>query len=87
MIKQSLKIVPFVLLGLGVACNTDQTDQEKFTSQMLEKKDIQQPVAKKEAKELTIHNDSRIDNYYWMNKRDSQDVINYLNSENEYTDR
>jgi len=87
MIKQSLKIVPFVLLGLGVACNTDQTDQEKFTSQMLEKKDIQQPVAKKEAKELTIHNDSRIDNYYWMNKRDSQDVINYLNSENEYTDQ
>lgn len=87
MIKQSLKIAPFVLLGLGVACNTDQSDQEKFTSQMLEKKDIQQPVAKKEAKELTIHNDSRIDNYYWMNKRDSQDVINYLNSENEYTDQ
>jgi oligopeptidase B len=87
MIKQSLKIAPFVLLGLGVACNTDQSDQEKFTSQMLEKKDLQQPVAKKEAKELTIHNDSRIDNYYWMNKRDSQDVINYLNSENEYTDQ
>jgi oligopeptidase B len=87
MIKQSLKIAPFVLLGLGVAWNTDQSDQEKFTSQMLEKKDLQQPVAKKEAKELTIHNDSRIDNYYWMNKRDSQDVINYLNSENEYTDQ
>lgn len=87
MIKQSLKIAPFVLLGLGVACNTDQSDQEKFTSQMLEKKDLQQPIAKKEAKELTIHNDSRIDNYYWMNKRDSQDVINYLNSENEYTDQ
>ena len=27
---------------------------------------IQAPVAKKIKKELTIHDDTRIDNYYWM---------------------
>jgi oligopeptidase B len=87
MIKQSLKIAPIVLLGLGVSCSSEQSDQEKFTSQMFQKTDISQPVAKKEAKELTIHNDTRVDDYYWMNKRDSQDVIDYLTSENQYTDK
>ena len=87
MVKQSLKLAPFVLIGLGIACNSEQSDQEKFTSQMFQKTDIEQPLAKKEAKELNIHEDTRIDNYYWMNKRDSQDVIDYLTSENQYTDK
>lgn len=87
MIKQSLKLAPFVLIGLGIACNSEQSDQVKFTSQMFQKTDIEQPKAKKEAKELSIHEDTRIDNYYWMNKRDSQDVIDHLTSENQYTDK
>ncbi|WP_461632943.1 S9 family peptidase [Labilibaculum euxinus] len=44
------------------------------------------PVAKKIVKELTIHGDTRIDNYYWMNQREDTAVINYLNAENSYTD-
>ncbi|WP_461631313.1 S9 family peptidase [Labilibaculum euxinus] len=44
------------------------------------------PVAKKIAKELTIHGDTRIDNYYWMNQREDTAVINYLKAENSYTD-
>ncbi len=44
------------------------------------------PSAKKIAKELTIHNHTRIDNYYWLNDRENPDVINYLNAENEYCD-
>ncbi len=43
------------------------------------------PEAKKIAKELTIHNDTRIDNYYWLNDRDNPEVIEYLNAENDYT--
>jgi len=43
------------------------------------------PIAKKIAKELTIHNDTRIDNYYWLNDREDQEVIDYLNNENSYT--
>jgi len=46
---------------------------------------IKQPTAKKIPKELKIHNDTRIDNYYWLNDRENPDVINYLNAENEYT--
>ena len=42
-----------------------------------------QPQAKKEKHELTIHNHTRIDNYFWMNQRDSKDVIDYINQENE----
>src|SRR6056297_2475139 len=46
---------------------------------------IQPPDAEKKPKELTIHGDTRIDNYYWMNDRDNPEVIDYLKSENEYT--
>lgn len=49
------------------------------------KKTNQFPIAKKVPKVLTIHNDNRIDNYYWLNNRENQEVINYLNAENDYT--
>lgn len=44
------------------------------------------PSAKKIPKKLTIHNDERIDNYFWLNARSNQDVIDYLNAENKYTE-
>jgi len=43
------------------------------------------PTAKKTTKELTIHNHTRIDNYYWLNDRNNPEVIEYLNKENEYS--
>lgn len=43
------------------------------------------PDAKKITKELTIHGDTRIDNYYWLNDRDNPEVIDYLQAENAYT--
>jgi oligopeptidase B len=45
---------------------------------------IKPPVAKKVAKELTIHGDTRIDNYYWMNERENPEVIAHLEAENAY---
>lgn len=47
-------------------------------------KNIQPPVAKIEPKELVMHGDVRIDNYYWLNQREDEEVINYLNAENTY---
>ena len=44
------------------------------------------PVATKVPHELVMHGDTRIDPYYWMNQRDSDEVIQYLNQENAYTD-
>ncbi len=47
-------------------------------------KDITPPKVAKKPKELKIHNDIRIDNYYWLNERENPAVIDYLNAENEY---
>lgn len=44
------------------------------------------PIAAKKPKALTIHGDTRIDNYFWMNERDSPEVVDYLRAENAYTD-
>ncbi|NIA18667.1 MAG: prolyl oligopeptidase family serine peptidase [Simkaniaceae bacterium] len=44
------------------------------------------PVAKKIPKDVTVHNDPRIDNYFWLRGRENQDVIDYLNAENDYTE-
>ncbi len=48
------------------------------------KKKIKAPKAKKIAKALSIHGDTRIDNYYWLNDKEDQNVIDYLNAENAY---
>ena len=45
---------------------------------------MEAPVAAKKPKELTIHGDTRIDNYYWLNERENPEVIAYLEAENEY---
>ncbi|TBV26779.1 oligopeptidase B [Meridianimaribacter sp. CL38] len=42
------------------------------------------PVAKRVPKTLSIHNDTRIDDYFWLNQREDQDVLDYLNAENAY---
>lgn len=67
-----------------------QNKEESIT-----KKSIEPPVAKKEPKELITHSDKRIDNYFWMRLSDeqknaevpdqqTQDVLDYLNAENDY---
>jgi len=60
--------------------------------------DLKAPSAEKQAKSLTIHNSTRIDNYFWMRLTDEQKIAKkkdlqtqkveaYLNSENEYFDK
>ena len=49
--------------------------------------EISSPVADKIPQELTKHSDIRIDNYYWLNDRKNQNVIDYLNLENTYTSK
>nr|WP_126414901.1 S9 family peptidase [Weeksella virosa] len=46
---------------------------------------MQVPRAKKIDKKLTIHNDTRIDSYFWLNDRENKEVIAYLEEENKYT--
>ncbi len=66
-------------LSIGVlftfGCSNNTTDKEMDKG----------PVAIKVPKELTMHGDTRIDNYYWLNDRENEEVIAYLNAENDYT--
>ncbi len=84
--KINQRIYLFVALSalLLAAC----TQQDKIAA-------LKPPVAEKIEKELTIHGDTRIDNYYWMRLSDeqknaevpdeqTQEVLDYLNAENEY---
>ncbi|WP_305839795.1 S9 family peptidase [Photobacterium leiognathi] len=50
--------------------------------------DLQAPIAKKIPHTMTIHDDTRIDNYYWMrdDNRADPEIIAHLNAENAYTD-
>ncbi|MFN5031638.1 MAG: S9 family peptidase [Flavobacteriia bacterium] len=45
----------------------------------------QEPIAIKKPHELTIHNHTRNDEYFWMNERDSKQVLDHLAKENAYT--
>ena len=74
-----------LLALLFIQCNSDQNSTESNQLiGMYHKKDIQAPTANKTPKELSIHGDTRIDNYYWLNDREDQNVIDYLNAENNY---
>ncbi len=42
------------------------------------------PKAKKIPKQLEMHGDVRVDDYYWLNDRENPEVISYLEQENEY---
>ena len=55
------------------------------------------PNATKKAHEMTIHGDTRVDDYYWMRLTDeqksakekdshTQEVVDYIDAENDYTE-
>jgi|TARA_B110000971_G_scaffold81069_1_gene83196 oligopeptidase B len=44
------------------------------------------PIAKQIPKNLTMHDDVRVDEFYWLNDRENPEVIDYLNKENDYYD-
>ncbi len=65
-------LIPLFLLLMLVSCQPAEQA-------------VQPPVAKIEAKELEIHGDVRVDNYYWLKERENPEVIAYLTAENDYT--
>lgn len=77
----------------GTACsgsqNTNTTNEPVVVEQTPPVAEVivtaQPPAAKKLPKELSMHGDVRVDNYYWLNERENPEVIAYLNAENDYT--
>ena len=69
--KYSLWVILIVLTAMTIkSCNTSNP--------------MEAPVAQKNPKELIIHGDTRIDNYYWLRERENPEVISYLEAENSY---
>lgn len=69
-------LMVFLLLILTLSCSKQQQSL----------KNLAPPKAQKIVKELTIHGDTRIDNYFWLRERDNPEVIEYLTAENAYKD-
>jgi oligopeptidase B len=44
------------------------------------------PIAEKEPKTITVHGDSRVDDYFWLREKTSPKVMEYLRAENAYAD-
>ncbi|MFC4722202.1 S9 family peptidase [Geojedonia litorea] len=86
------QLYAFLLVGLlFISCKSEQKSKSHYA-------DIPTPKAKIVPEELTIHGDTRIDNYFWMRLSDeqknaatpdaqTQDVLEYLNAENAYLDK
>jgi len=74
-LKTKLSIVALIAFSFAFsACNNSKNIELKA------------PIAKVVPYEMTIHGDTRIDNYYWLNQREDSTVIQYLTDENTYTD-
>ncbi len=52
----------------------------------MKKSELAEPMVKKVDKILKMHDHERNDEFYWLNERDNQEVIDYLNAENDYRD-
>lgn len=50
------------------------------------KEELSYPIAKKDPVTFNDQGVERIDNYFWLRNREDQEVIDYLNAENAYSD-
>ena len=75
--KQMKKTAHLLLVSLIFATSCKDKNETMDAS-------IQPPVAKIVSHTLEKHGQVRTDNYYWLNDREDQEVIDYLNQENEY---
>ncbi|MGP8308685.1 S9 family peptidase [Vibrio sp. YIC-376] len=78
-----------VSLALLAGCSNQGTSPMNHHSQsQLIAQQTPAPVAKKVPHAMTIHGNTRIDNYYWMrdDERKDPDVLQHLEQENQYTE-
>lgn len=88
----------FTVAVLGVSALVACSEKEVKQEDSMKKPTTEAPSPKKIAEELSIHGDTRVDNYFWMRLSDeqknaeeadaqTQDVLNYLNEENAYREK
>ncbi len=88
-----MKHTPFVLTFISLAilggCNkAPDVEQSAKIENAATQIAVMPPIAKKVPHKMTVHGDTRIDNYYWMrdDERKDPEVLSYLEAENAYTD-
>lgn len=59
----------------------------KAKSELMEIKNLTPPEAPRKDTVLELHGDERFDPYYWLRNRGEQDVVDYLEAENEYREK
>ena len=77
-------IVSAIIFSLTFAISCKKNSNEAMNDMTDSGAQAKPPVATKIPKELEIHDQVRIDNYYWLNERENQKVIDYLEEENGY---
>ncbi|PWK44408.1 S9 family peptidase [Pleionea mediterranea] len=83
-------IIHAVLMMTLVACqpadNTQSANKSELETATMN--NPKPPVAKKVPHKMSIHGDTRIDNYYWMrnDERKAPEVIQHLEAENSFTE-
>jgi oligopeptidase B len=73
-----MRKILFLILSIPVISFSQKETSETMNNE---------PIAKKQKKELTLNGHTRIDDYYWMNERDSKPVLDHLSLENQYTEK
>jgi len=68
-----------LIIGISIATFSISAQQNQSTTMSKE------PKAQKKQTVLINHDHKRIDDYFWMNERDSKDVVDNLNAENAYS--
>ncbi|MFT5050239.1 MAG: oligopeptidase B, partial [Chlamydiales bacterium] len=74
-----------LILALSPACQSRDDSQDRSAADMSSTPStVAAPRARIAPHELEIHGDVRVDNYFWMNQRESPEVIAHLEAENAY---
>ena len=75
-IKIFLSLLPFLSLN---SCQKMLKNTIEMNPEILKA-----PIAKKIPHQTILHNDTIIDNYFWLRDRENKEVIEHLNAENTY---
>ncbi len=75
------------ILNTLTSCSEQISKPTNKITQSMHNNNLQIPIAQKIPHQLEIHGDKRIDPYYWLRDRDDQKVLDYLHSENAYTEQ
>jgi oligopeptidase B len=87
-IRIALSFVLFALGGVAVVTTAMAQPGERDRQSLLDT-ELKAPVARVEPHAVTLHDDTRVDDYFWLrdDKRQNPEVLAYLEAENNYSAR